>query len=446
MDYRSIEDTFLCPPLSEIRLPQMVSGAERGAGCEENQELGTQEVPTPESGSPCRMFGMNRLMRAEREITGHPLMAGNKVKLLKDGPQTFRAMFAAMRKARYHIHLETFIIDDGKIAGQLAKILIERRRAGVEVRMVYDAVGALDTDDGFFHRLRENSVRLHKYHPINPIEDVRIWRINNRHHRKMVIVDGRVAFIGGLNISDAYNNSSLSRHTGRNDGWRDTQVQVDGPGVKQLQELFVRIWSRLEGSPPLTGPHYFPVIRKKGNLLVRAVHSSPGDLEVRIYRLYLAAIRNARKRIWITQGYFSPDKRFLRTLLAAARRGVDVRLLLPGLTDSWITINSSRSKYDYLLSAGIRIFERKNVLQHAKTALVDGVWSTVGSANLDHRSFLHANEANLVIWGKSFGAEMETLFIDDQRQSSEVSLSRWRKRPLWRKTLEYISSWFDYWL
>jgi cardiolipin synthase len=401
------------PALSQIEVPN------QGAG------IISETHSTDQSG-----LELAQLMKAELEITGRPLIGGNRVKLLRDGPETFKAMFAAMGKARHHIHLETFIIDDEEIGQRLADILIERRGAGVEVRMVYDAFGALNAESRYFTRLRQNGVALHKFHPINPLEDVRI---------------GRLAFIGGLNISDTYSASSLSGNTGLKEGWRDTQVQVEGPGVRQLQELFVHFWSDLEGDA-LKGPNYFPELAEQGSDLVRAVHSDAGDAEVNIYRLYLAAIANAQKRIWITQGYFSPDERFIKALAAASERGVDVRLLLPGLTDSWITINSSRKNYTQLLNKGIRVFERTNVLQHAKTAVVDGVWSTVGSANLDYRSFLHANEANLIIWGQDFASEMEALFLDDQERSMEIVLSSWRERPWRKKVLERVASWFVYWL
>ncbi|MFZ7125465.1 MAG: phospholipase D-like domain-containing protein [Desulfobacterales bacterium] len=384
-------------------------------------------------------------MRIEQDIAGRALIAGNRIDLLKDGPQTFESMFEAMREARHHIHLETFIIDDESVGSELADILIERRRDGVEVRMVYDSFGALNTEDAYFARLRENGVELHHFHPVNPIENIQIWRVNNRHHRKIVVVDGKIGFIGGINISATYSSSSVSSARGPDQGWRDTQIKVEGPGVAQLQEIFTRFWLDETGAP-LEGGDYFPHLGDAGKDLTRVVHSTGGDAEADIYHVYLTAIEHARQKIWITQGYFSPDERFLTALQAAAERGVDVRLLLPGMTDSWITINSSRNHYSMLLEKGIRIFERKDALQHAKTALIDGIWSTIGSTNLDYRSFLHSNEANIVIWGRGFGSKMEETFLEDQAKNQEIKFEDWHRRSWMQRAIESLANMFKYWL
>ncbi len=391
-------------------------------------------------------FPVEDMLRIEQGITNRPLVAGNRVELLKDGPETFEAMFAAMKAARHHIHIETFILDDDRIGSLLADILIERRQAGVEVRLVYDSIGALAAAEEYFSRLRHHGVQLYEYHPLSPTDIIRIWRLNNRHHRKITIVDGRVGFTGGLNISSVYTKPSSGEIRSLQQGWRDTHVKVEGPAVAQLQRLFVAFWARIHDAPPLDGPEYYPPLEEQGEQLIRLVDSKAGDAEVDIYKLYLAAIDNARERIWITQGYFSPDRRILDALKRAARRNVDVRLLLPGLTDSWVTRNSSRAHYSELLIAGVRVFERRDALQHPKTAVVDTIWSTVGSANLDYRSFLHANEANLVIWGRDFAEKMETLFLADQEQNTEINYRIWQQRPLREKVVEFFASLFDYWL
>lgn len=392
---------------------------------------------------------MTQWLHVEQHIAGRPLVAGNEVQVLIDGPMTFDVMFSAMRAAEHHIHLETFILSDDEIGQQLADILLERRRAGVEVRVIVDAFGALDAAEGFLNNLRAAGIEIHKYHPINPTEDLRFWRINTRHHRKMLIVDGRIGFLGGLNISGVYADSSFydpDRKKAPDEAWRDTHVRVEGPIVADLQELFVALWAQLHASPQLSGPEYFPVLPMAGGDMIRAVNNMAADQAHEIYRLYLAGFYFAKRTIWITQGYFSPDRTFLEALKAASHRGVDVRLLLPGVTDSWITISSSRAHYEELLREGVRIFERHDVLQHAKTVVIDSLWSMVGSANLDHRSFLHANEANLVIWGREFGHKMDVLFLNDQAQNIEIKLSEWRERPLYRHLLETFASLFDYWL
>lgn len=385
-------------------------------------------------------------MQIEQEITGFPLVAGNRVQLLLDGPMTFSAMFTAMRHARHSIHVETFILSDDEVGRKFADILIERRRAGVEVRLVVDAIGAWDADAAFLDRMRRAGIQIYVYHPL---DDVRLWRINTRHHRKLLIVDGRIAFIGGINISKVYAHSSFAdphRIRGVNEAWRDTDVKVQGPAVTYLQELFVSFWARVHHTAPLSGPEYFPALPEEGQTLVRVADSVASKNAHAIYRLYIAAFRYARKTIWITQGYFSPDDTFLEALEKAARRGVDVRLLLPGVTDSWLTISSSRARYEELLEAGVRIFERRDVLQHAKTAVIDGMWSIVGSTNLDNRSFMHDNEADVIMWGRDFGAKMQVLFLYDQGDNQEITLSRWRKRPFYQRIMESLATLFNYWL
>jgi cardiolipin synthase A/B len=387
-------------------------------------------------------------IRIDQTISERPLYLANKVDLLIDGPMAYAAMFEAMRQARHHIHLETFILDDEEIGRKLATILLERRRANVEVRLIYDAFGVLNTERAYFERLQDHGVRLHKFNPINPLEDPRIWRINKRHHRKKLIVDGRVAFTGGMNISNVYSRSSFvaSRATDVNRRWRDTQIRLEGPVVAEFQREFIAMWEEIKDEPPLLGKAYYPDLIRRGNLPVRLLVTGAADREYDIYRAYLAAISRARHRIWLTQGYFAPDRRFTQALKDAAGRGVDVRLLLPGITDSWITINSSRGRYAKLLAAGVRIFERHDVLQHPKTAVVDGIWSTVGSTNLDYRSFFHSNEANAVIYGAEFGRQMEGLFLIDQAQNEEIRLDEWRQRSISQRLKEMLGRLFDYWL
>ena len=433
----SLRDIPLRMPPADSSIPLRIVGAD---GVAELSRL-TGKTSFPEVGFP-----VEDMLRIEQGITDRPLVAGNRVKLLKDGPATFAAMFAAMRAARHHIHIETFILDDDRIGGQLADILIERRQAGVEVRLVYDSIGALKTAEKYFDRLRRYGVQVYEHHPLDPLDVIRIWRLNNRHHRKIAIVDGRVGFTGGLNISGVYTSSSSGAVRSLTQGWRDTHVKVDGPAVAQLQRLFVELWARIHETPPLEGSEYFPPLEEQGAQLIRLADSKAGDAEVDIYKLYLAVIDRARERIWITQGYFSPDRRILDALIRAARRSVDVRLLLPGLTDSWVTVNSSRAHYSELLTAGVRIFERRDALQHAKTAVVDTIWSTVGSANLDYRSFLHANEANLIIWGRDFAMKMEDLFLADQAHNVEIDYPTWQQRSLGRRVMEIFGSLFDYWL
>lgn len=413
------------------------------------QDLSINDLLKQATDDPGAYPHLLQMVQSDQTITGRPLYAGNKAQLLIDGPMAYGSMFDALRQARHHIHLETFIFDDDELGRQFADILIERRGAGVAIRLIYDAFGILNAEDSFFKRMEAEGIQLFKYHPLNPAENPKIWQINDRHHRKILVVDGRVAFVGGMNISSVYTNSSFSPPNGRprlKDRWRDTHLRLEGPVVAELQHMFCALWSKLNDAPPLSGPAYYPELTPMGDKLVRMMISAPEDEEVDIYKVFLAVFHQAEDRIWITQGYFSPDKRFLDVLNRAARRGVDVRLLLPGVTDSWITINSSRAHYSELLKAGVRVFERKDVLQHAKTAVVDGLWSTVGSSNLDYRSFLHANEANAIVYGADFGSQMEAVFKTDQEKNVEITLDAWRKRSLRQRFVEFLGSLFDYWL
>jgi len=394
-----------------------------------------------------------RLAHLEQRLTGEPLSAGNVAELLVDGPAAYDAMFAAMAGARHHIHMETYILDAGETGQRLAEILIERRHAGVEVRLTYDGFGSRGTPAQYFERLRSGGIELYEYRPPDPVKDPRLWRINNRHHRKILVVDGRVGFTGGINISDVYRESSFARRLLRGSravdlerGWRDTHVRITGPAVAHLQALFLTLWNEQPNVNHGGGHAYFPPLPAAGGDLVRMVDSRGGDERTTLHEVIHAAVSLAGRRLWLTQSYFSPDPELLEAIAAAARRGVDVRIVLPAHSDAPLVLAASRSHYDQLLQAGVRIFERKDSVLHAKTMVVDGVWSTVGSSNFDYRSFLHNNEANAVIVGPGFARQMERLFERDLQHSVELTLESWRRRPLHERLKETFGSLFRYWL
>ncbi|MEO5573110.1 MAG: cardiolipin synthase [Gammaproteobacteria bacterium] len=398
---------------------------------------------------------LKRIAQVEQAVTGGPLVGNNRVQLLVDGPATYESMFDAMSKAKNHIHLETYILADDEVGHQLADLLLERRAAGVEVKIIYDSLGSIDSSLEYFEKLRAGGVQIYEFHP--PV-DPRIWLINQRDHRKLLITDGKIAFTGGMNISGVYSSSSSSnaasdkakkkaqaKQGDLDNGWRDTHVRVEGPAVAEFQKLFLRTWAE-SGEPTSPNTVNFPPLDKAGQDLVRVIASTGGDNEYDIYKAYLAAISLARERIWVTQAYFSPDDQFIATLKEAARRGVDVRILLPGFSDSRIVFYGSRSHYTELLAAGVKLYERTDAFVHAKTAVVDGMWSTVGSSNLDYRSFLHNNEVNAVILGRNFGRQMEALFQLDQQQAKAITLTEWERRPLWERLNERFSTLFEYWI
>jgi cardiolipin synthase len=275
------------------------------------------------------------------------------------------------------------------------------------------------------------------------------WRFHNRDHRKIIVVDGRIAFTGGLNISDTYSSSSSSKpgpEAGLTEAWRDTHAQIEGPAAEQFQRLFIETWEKLGGKVG-TKDEYFPKLPAMGDHFVSAVASSGvKQRDEAIYGTYLAAIKNSSKRIWITQAYLLPPEELASTLTDAVKRGVDVRIVVPGFSDSKLVLHASHSEYDALLKGGIRLIESKEALLHAKTALIDDSLAIIGSANLDYRSFLHNNEVTAVVIGEETARRMHVIFERDMAQGKELTIDEWRKRSAWKRTKESLSSLLKYWL
>ncbi|MDP2026526.1 MAG: phospholipase D-like domain-containing protein [Sulfuriferula sp.] len=394
---------------------------------------------------------MDRHLAVEQGIPlDTPLVAGNRATLLQDGPKTYDAMFAAIRGAHHSINLETYIFEDGEIGQKFADLLLEKQAAGVRVNVIYDSVGSLATPVEFFQRLRDGGVQVVEFNPVNPLAPhAKTWLVNNRDHRKLLIVDGRIAFVGGINISNTYSRGSFIRKTKKKMnntlGWRDTHVQLDGPVVAEFQKLFMSTWNSQHG-PALPQDGYFPVLSKQGSEVVRAIGSTYDAEGSPIYLTLLSAIAQAERQVYLTNAYFVPDPKLVQVLIKAARRGVDVRLILPSQSDSWIVFNAGRSHYTELLKGGVRIFERRGSVLHAKTGCIDGVWSTVGSTNLDWRSFLHNDEINAVILGAHFGTQMDDAFARDLASSDEITLARWERRSPIQRLEEWIARLPQYWL
>jgi cardiolipin synthase A/B len=397
---------------------------------------------------------LSRHVAAEEAIIGRPLVAGNKVTLLDDGPLTMRAMMAAIRAARDHVNLETYIFEDDEVGRALANLLIEKRAAGVRVNLVYDSAGTIDTPHEFFDRMRAAGIRALEFNPVNPLRATRGWDVNQRDHRKLLVVDGRIAFTGGVNISRVYGKSSILKRNREKDTppknareavWRDTHMQIEGPVVADFQRLFLDTWRRKTGQP-LDGAQYFPPLKAEGNALVRALGSTPEQADYTVYKTYVSALSNADKYVHLTMAYFVPDRQIVQAMRDAARRGVDVRIVFPSFTDVGMILYAGRSYYEELLAAGIRIYERKEAMLHAKTAVIDGVWSTIGSTNLDLRSFLHNDEINAVVLNVEFAARMEALFERDLRESTEITVEEWRRRSTGERFKEWATRLLEYWL
>ncbi len=395
----------------------------------------------------------DRHLALESAIVGSPLTVGNEVTLLQDGPATYRAMYAAIVGARDHINLETYILDDDEVGQRFAQAFIEKQRQGVQVNLIRDSVGTLGTPAAFFQRLTDSGVRVLEFNPLNPLMARKTWELNRRDHRKLLIVDGHVAFLGGINISSVYSGGSFrqgsrskpANASDRSLAWRDTDLQLKGPVVAELQKIFLDAWGG-QTDTPLAARDYFPAPQVTGDQVVRAIASSPDEPFSLIYATLLSAIGSAESSVYLTNAYFAPDPQLLAALEAAVRRGVNVTLILPSQTDSALIFHVGRSYYTQLLRAGVKIFERRGVILHSKTALIDGVWATIGSTNLDWRSFLHNHELNAVVLGTHFGAQLRAKIDQDLAASDEIVLEQWERRALHLRIKEQAARLWEYWL
>jgi cardiolipin synthase A/B len=381
-------------------------------------------------------------------LSGQKLTAGNRATLLVDGPATYAAMSQAIAEAKNHINIETFIFDDDEVGRRFADQLLQKQTAGVQVNLIYDSVGCKDTPADFFKRLKDGGVNVLEFNPINPFKANPEGFITHRDHRKVLVVDGKTAFTGGVNISSVYSGSPSFQERTEPEmafGWRDTHVMIEGPVVAQFQKLFLETW-RAQKGPPLASLDYFPTLRPLGKDLIMVIGSTPGDTHRLTYIMYVAALIKARHSVHITNAYFVPDEQTMQALTEAVEHGVDVELILPSLSDSTLALYAGRSHYEDLLEAGVTLYERRDRMLHAKTAVIDGVWSTIGSTNFDLWSFLRNNEINAIIIGIDFSNQMEDLFQKDIEESNRISQEKWSQRPLWGRVKEWIGRLFSHWL
>ncbi len=370
------------------------------------------------------------MQEAGEKLSDLPYVPGNRVQLLINGPASFAALASAIRSARHRIDMESYEYD--AVAGaQFSALLIAAHARGVEVNLIHDGWGALESPGSVFDTLRRGGVRVVTFHPLltDPLQ------INQRDHRKLLVADGRIAITGGVNITKVYENPLRPRTAPVDDqAWRDTDVRIEGPVAVQFERFFVATW-RSQGGPRIADPP--AAAAPDGPTTVQAIDGTPGRDEPLIYRSLLASMALALRSIHLTTGFFVPTPDLMRGLELAARRGVDVELVLPGKSDSETAVAGGRASYGPLLEAGVRIFERQFRILHAKTAVIDGAWSAVGSSNLDWRSAIWNNEVDAVILGPEFGAQMEAAFQRDRAASREVTLAQWRHRGL----LERLDEW-----
>ena len=380
-------------------------------------------------------------------VTESPLTKGNKVILLADGQAAYAAMFKAIQNAEDHINLETFIIEDDEVGRRFTDLLLQKQAEGVQVNLIFDSVGSFNTPIAFFQRLRDAGIQVVEFNPVNPFKARGHWLLAHPDHRKILIIDGKVAITGGINISSVYSSRLSGRKQVRGAPlpWRDTDVQIEGPAVAEFQKLFFDTWLKQNGQK-LTERNYFPELKEEGNALVRVVGSTPGQSNRITFIVYVSAITFAEHSIHLTNAYFIPDDQILDAFTDAARRGVDVKIVLPSTSDSSMAIYAARYNYSGLLKAGVKLFERHNALMHAKTAVIDGVWSTVGSTNLDYWSLLSDDEVNAVILNREFAIEMEKMFAKDIAESDQITWEEWKKRPVFPRMREWFAHLFSRWM
>jgi cardiolipin synthase len=353
---------------------------------------------------------------------------GNKVTIYTNGSAFYPAMLEAIRNARRSVNLECYIFQPGRIANQFIAALSDRARHGVNVTIVVDAIGSFSLWGRPVRRLRAAGCRIESYQRLRWYS---LARINNRTHRELLVVDGRVAFAGGAGVADWW----AFRQDRRRGAWRDTMASIEGPVVAALQGVAAENWLECCGEI-LTGPEYFPDLTPQGDTTAFVVKSSPSDRATASRVTFQLLMEGADREVRISTPYFLPDRALRRALVALARRGVDVSVIVPGrVTDQrWVRL-ASRRVWGELLEAGVRVHEYRGAMMHAKILIVDGAWAVLGTTNIDNRSFEHNDEINLALRDPAVAARLLDDYATDVQHSDEVSYETWRRRPLWEKAV-----------
>ncbi len=393
---------------------------------------------------------LQRHVALQQALSDSPLITGNQVGLLRDGLDAHRAMFDAMHQARDHINLEYFIFEDVRVADwTLAGLLIDKIGAGVAVNIIYDAYGSRATPTALFDDLRRAGARIVEFNPLNPLATLTGHSPNDRDHRKIMVVDGRVAFAGGVNLARVYENPPSDGFPADGDTehayWRDTAAELRGPAVAELQRLFFDTWTRQNGDP-VQSARYYPPLPPQGVQTVRIIGSAPNDEKPLYYLALEAAIRGSAHRVWLSTGYFVPPHQEREDLGKAARRGVDARVVVPSHTDVQDAVYAGRAAYGDLLESGARIYEVQNAVLHSKIATVDGVWTSIGSSNLDRRSVVFNNEVDAIVLGTDTAAQVEAMLERDMAASRQITLEAWQRRSFDEHMREIGARLWQYWM
>lgn len=374
-------------------------------------------------------MGGEGFLRATEAITGAPVTYGNDAELLVNGDNIFPAFLETIAGAERTINLLTYVYWTGDIAHEVAGALCAKASAGVRCNVLLDAVGAYKMNSSLIGDMESAGVNIHRFRPVKPYA---IRRVTNRTHRKILVADGRVGMTGGVGIAQEWTGNAQDP-----DHWRDTHVRVRGPVVRGLQGAFAENWLEATGEV-LTGEAYLPQLDPvDGGSAMQVMRSSAGVGDTDAEALYYLAVASASKSLALTSAYFAPRPAFIHALVAAVERGVEVRVLVPGPhIDKRVVRAAGRSSYQQLLDGGVRIFEYQPTMMHAKTLVVDDMWSSVGSVNFDNRSFQLNDEATLTIWSKAFAGQLVEVFEADIEHSKEMHRHAWDQRPVPQKLIE----------
>lgn len=393
-----------------------------GAGCAHHEPVLT--LPSLEVGNPSFASTLSA-------YAGTTVVSGNRVEILLNGDEIFPAKLRIIKAAKKSINYAQYVWEEGKPSEDIADALAERCRGGLPVNVLLDAVGAFSMPPEYKQRMVDAGCRVESFRPLGSFA---VDKVNFRNHRRILVADGLVGITGGSGTSGKWGGNGRQE-----DHWRDTDVWTEGPVVEQLQGAFAENWLEATGVA-LGGGDYFPgLTESKGEVAAQAVRSSPAGGSAAVYTMYLLAMASAKRSIYITNPYFLPDEKMIETLIATARRGVDVQVLLPGAIDHNLVRQASRGELGRLLQAGIKVYEYSPALLHAKTMVVDGRWATVGSTNLDRRSFALNDEINLVVYNQGVAQRLEGVFRDDVSRSKQVTYDGWKDRGFMSRFLEMLS-------
>ena len=354
----------------------------------------------------------------------------NEVKLIKNGDEKFKILFKDLKAAQYHIHLEYFVIKDDKIGTELLNILCDKAKEGLEIRIVIDDVGS-SISSKMKRRLKNCGIEMHPFMPVRFSNST--GKMNYRDHRKIVVIDGKIGYVGGVNVSDNYINAYNDRY------WRDTHIRLTGEAVKPLQILFFTTWDFVSGDELEISKTYFPEHNCKGNVPLQIAASGPDTDWSNVMEAVFVAITNAEDHVYITTPYFIPNSEIVTALQVLARSNKDVKVIVPKKSDSWIAEYATNSYLEMLLEAGVEVYQYTKGFIHAKTMVVDGVFSSVGTTNMDYRSFNINFEVNALIYDETISSELTEFFNDDLKHSEKLELESWKNRSKRTKLVEAVA-------